>query len=254
VSKKNLRQNGLPIITKCEACPLRALERFRDFSPEELEFVIRFKAGERVADGGATIAAEGANLAHLYTVLEGWGFRYKTLENGSRQVLNFLLPGDFVGLQSSMFGELDHSVDALTRMRLCVFERKDVWELFRNHPGLAFDLTWLATQEEKMLGSHLTAVGQKSARGRMAYLLLHLYKRCERRNLAASDRMIVPFSQSHLADLLGLSLVHTNKTLKRLEKDLLLSWNRNVIQFLDRKALMELAEFDDNDEGTRPFI
>ena len=65
-------------------------------------------------------------------------------------MLNFLLPGDFAGLQSSLFGELDHSVDALTQMTMCVFEHKDVWELFREHPGLAYDVTWLATQEEKI--------------------------------------------------------------------------------------------------------
>lgn len=254
VNGKKTPKNGMPIRTNCENCPLRMIEHFRDFTSDELKFVANFKVGELTVAEGTTIAAEGSNLAHLYTVLDGWGFRYKTLENGSRQVLNFLLPGDFVGLQSSMFGELDHSVDALTQMRMCVFERKDIWELFRKHPGLAYDVTWLATEEEKILGSHLTAVGQRAARARIAYLLLHLYTRCEHRNMAGSDRMNVPLSQQHLADLLGLSLVHTNKSLKRLESDKLLSWNKGVVAFLDREALMDLAEFEEPTDTKKPFI
>jgi CRP-like cAMP-binding protein len=72
--------------------------------------------------------------------------------------------------------------------------------------------------------------------------------------MAGSDRMNVPLSQQHLADLLGLSLVHTNKSLKRLESDKLLSWNKGVVAFLDREALMDLAEFEEPTDMKKPFI
>jgi hypothetical protein len=77
----------------CEQCPLRALPQFRPFQPQELKFVASFKIGELVAETGMTLLAEGAHSAHLYTLLSGWAFRYKTLEDGRRQILNYMLPG-----------------------------------------------------------------------------------------------------------------------------------------------------------------
>ena len=71
------------------------------------------------------------------------GLRYKTLENGRRQVINFLFPGDLVGLHAGLLGEMKHSVEATTAMRLCVFKRDDLWTLFRNQPSLAYDVTWI---------------------------------------------------------------------------------------------------------------
>src|SRR6266849_9745621 len=124
----------------CENCPLRGKAVFRQFSETELEFVKEFKAGELSVEAGTTVLLEGTNSAHLYTVLSGWAFRYKMLPDGRRQILNYVLPADFVGLQATMFNEMQHSVEALTDMLLCVFPREKLWELYRNHPTLAFDL------------------------------------------------------------------------------------------------------------------
>ena len=249
-----LAQAKMPIRVECTQCPLAPLEHFRPFSEHELEFMLSFKIGEFTAEAGVNILKEQTNSAHLFTVLEGWAFRYKTLEDGSRQVLNFALPGDLLGLQTSMFGEMDHSVDALTSITLCVFARDRFWELYQEFPSLAFDVTWLATHDERTLGQFLAAVGQRSARSRLAFALLQLYRRCEAIELASANRMRVPFTQQHIADLLGLSLVHTNKTIKRLADDKLLSWRKGVIQILDRNRLIELAEFDNSPASIRPFI
>lgn len=250
----NDTQPDVPTKTDCTNCPLRLIDIFREFSRQEFAFIQKFKVGEFRVEAGGSIVSEGTNSPHLYTVLDGWATRYKTLGDGSRQILNFALPGDFIGLQSSMFSEMDHSVDALSDMTLCVFSRDRVWELFKQHPGLAFDLTWLATQEERILGAHLTAVGRRTAKSRIAFILLHLYRRCEPLKLAGSDRMRIPFNQQHLADLLGLSLVHTNKTLHRMSEARLLSWKKGTVEFLDRPALMEIAEFDEQPVDDRPFI
>src|SRR5690349_20044448 len=94
----------------CEKCPLRAMETFRDFTKEELAFVSRLKRGELAVDKGATVLMEGHHSAHLYTVLSGWAFRYKLLPDGRRQILNYMMPGDLVGLQGSLLGEMQHSV------------------------------------------------------------------------------------------------------------------------------------------------
>ncbi len=238
----------------CNQCPLAAMECFRDFSKEQLDFVLRFKTGEFTVDRGTTVLAEGSRSAHVYTVLSGWGFRYKLLENGRRQVLNFLLPGDFVGLQASLLSEMHHSVEALTPMLLCVFERDRLWELYQQQPGLAFDLTWIAAREERMLDDHLLSVGQRTGEERAAYLLLFLLQRARSRGLARGGRVTFPLSQPLLADALGLSLVHTNRVLNRFMRRGLIALNKRQITLANLAGLRKIADWDGATKVARPFI
>src|SRR5213594_3642098 len=157
-----------------EKCPLRVKPVFRQFTPEELKFVSDFKSGELNAEAGTSLLLQGTNSAHLYTVLSGWAFRYKMLPDGRRQVLNFALPGDFIGLQGSVMDVMQHSVEALTDVVLCIFPREKLWSLFTGQPSLAFDLTWLAALEEQTIDEHLLSLGRRTALERTAYLLLHL--------------------------------------------------------------------------------
>ena len=238
----------------CDKCPLRTLEFFRRFTTRELDFVSRFKTGELVAEAGTTILAEGSHSAHLYTALSGWGFRYKLLEDGRRQILNVVLPGDFVGLQGALLSEMQHSVEALSDMLLCVFERERLWELYRDYPDLAFDVTWLAAREEQILDEHLLNIGQRTAEERIAFLLLFLFSRAEIRGLTRGSSVDMPFTQQHIADTLGLSLVHTNRTLNRLGRRQLISWSHRTLRLVDRGKLSELAGWHDLTEQDRPYI
>ncbi|MEO6395536.1 MAG: Crp/Fnr family transcriptional regulator [Devosia sp.] len=250
-------RTALPISTRrvpCEKCPLRAMTHFRAFTPEELRFVSSFKRGELVAETGSVILAEGAHSAQLFTLLSGWAFRYKTLEDGRRQILNYVLPGDLVGLQGSVLGEMEHSVEALTPTVLCVFQRDRLNELFSRHPGLAFDITWLASREERMLDENLLSLGRRSALERAAYLLAFLYQRATSVGLAERKKLLVPISQQHVADTLGLSLVHTNKTLKKLAQKGLIRWLDRACEVLDADGLRDQAGWDGGIEPRRPLI
>jgi CRP/FNR family transcriptional regulator, anaerobic regulatory protein len=246
--------NGTRTSTPCGHCPLRKLAAFRAFTDEELKFMETFKAGELVVDPGATILLDGSNSAHLFTVLSGWAFRFKTLEDGRRQILNFALPGDFIGLQGSIFDKMQHSVEALTATVLCVFPREKLWTLFQNHPGLAFDTTWLASREETMLDEHLLSLGQRRANERMAYLLLHLYRRAQQTGAGSKKKVEFPFTQQHLADALGFSIVHTNKTLKRLRSTGTFKWAGSQFEVTDEEKLIELAGHPQLPGGTRPLL
>ena len=238
----------------CEKCPLRAQTALRDFSQDELDFVRGFKSGELTAEAGTTLLVEGTNSAHLYTVLSGWAIRHKTLPDGRRQILNFVLPADFLGLQGTVLGEMQHSVEALTDMVLCVFPRERLWELYRSQPSLAFDLTWIAAREEQLLDEYLLGVGRRRALERLAFVLLHLFLRAEQVGLIADNKVQFPFTQQHLADALGMSLVHTNKTLRRLTASKAVRWKNRTFEVLDRDALTSLAGYQMTDRQPRPFI
>lgn len=176
--------------TDCAKCPLRKLERFDTLKGDELAFMQRFKSGELSIDKGTPILMQGSNSPQLYTVLRGMGIRYLVLPNGRRQVINFVMPGDFIGLQAGIMGEMKHSVDATTSMVLCVFDRSDLWTLFKNQPERAFDLTWLASIQEHFLGDALASVGQMSAVQRMCWGLLRFHQRCA--DVGLNDGHICP--------------------------------------------------------------
>lgn len=230
------------------------MDSFRDFEPEELRFVSSFKMGELVAETGTTLLSEGHASPHLYTLLSGWAFRYKTLADGRRQILNYMLPGDLLGLQGSVTGEMQHSVEALSPLVLCVFQRDRLNELFSKHPGLGFDVTWLAAQEERMLDDHLLSLGQRTAMERAAYLIAFLYYRATAVGLADSRNRTLPITQMHVADTLGLSIVHTNKTLRKLADRGLIRWLDRACEVRDLSGLQAVAGWDGPPERRRPLI
>src|SRR3984885_7157701 len=150
-------------ITPCELCPLRKRPNLREFDPDELSFVKQFKVDELRVDPGASFLREGEHNEHLYTVLSGWAFRYKMLDDGRRQILNYALPADMVGLQGALMREMEHSVEALTPLVLCVFPRAKLWDLYNRFPSLAFDVTWLAAREEQLIDENLLSLGRRTA-------------------------------------------------------------------------------------------
>ncbi len=239
----------------CQRCPLRKLKIFRPFTAEELAFVATLKTGELTAEAGSMLFLEGASSAHLYTVLSGWAFRYKLLPDGRRQILNYAFPGDFIGLQGSVMQEMQHSIEALSDMVLCVFQREGLWRLFETHAGLSFDVTWLAARSEQILDQQLLSIGRRSAMERCAHLLLLFATRAEGLELAgAPNKVRIPITQQHIADTLGLSLVHTNRTLGRLIRDRVIRWKEHEFEILNRNRLSELAGEVELPETIRPLL
>lgn len=239
----------------CERCPLRREKSFRDFSDEELAFVSSFKRGELMVDKGATVLCEGTKTPHLHTVLTGWGFRYKLLPDGRRQIVNYVMPGDLVGLQGTLMSEMQHSMETLSPMTLCVFERGELMSLYRQHAELAYDVTWLASREECMLDENLLSIGRRSALESLAYLVAFLVGRARASGLiseTAAPRLAI--TQQHVADTLGLSLVHTNKTIRKLTEKKLLRWRDGGCEVLDVDGLTDLAHWERQEVRLRPFI
>lgn len=225
----------------CRNCPLRANPLFQTMTEDELEFMRDFKSGEIEVEPGTPILVESEPSPRLYTVLDGMGLRFKTLDDGRRQVLNFVMPGDFLGLQAAFGAEMGHSVEATTPMRLCVFERSDFFSVFVNQPTRAYDVTWIAATEEHFLGEALASIGQRSAIERIAWGLVQIFERARHLGMTQGATLEFPFRQQDLADTLGLSLVHTNKTLAKLRERQLATWMDRQLTIHDLEGLSRLA-------------
>jgi CRP-like cAMP-binding protein len=203
---------------------------------------------------GAEIIAAGQDQAELYTLYAGWAMRCKTLPDGRRQILNILLPGDLIGLQGAMFEAAAYSVEALTEVQLCLLPRRKMWSLFENMPELAFDVTWLGSREESIVDENLTSAGQRTAAERIAALIIQLYKRLNVLGMVVNNAMPFPLTQQHIADTLGLSLVHTNKSLAKLRKLGMFSQDNGTLLLSNPKALESLAQYFDEEVAKRPLI
>lgn len=247
-------ERSLTTVTPCADCPLRDLEVFRHRNRAEVGFIQEFKAGEHVAPAGTTILNENERNETLYTVLSGWIFRYRTLEGNRRQIINYGLPGDFLGLQATLEDVMSHGIETLTDVTLCHFKRSKLWSLYVDHPRLAYDMTWLAAQQERSFEEQLLTLGQRTAFERIAYLLWHLFDRARDVGLVENNSVHIPVRQQHIADTLGLSLVHTNKTLQKIREDGAIEIKDRALHVKDEARLIRLGRVDTSLSTTRPLI
>ncbi len=239
----------------CKHCPLQSCPGLRPLEPDELEYMSAFKQGEIRLDRGERLIEQGKLHSQLFTVLEGVMIRFRSLEDGRRQIVSFMFPGDLVGLQSAFHEEATHSVEPILPARLCVFDRSKFHSLITDKPELGFDLTWLAAKEETALEEHIVALGRRSAKERVAYLAVWLIERALSTCMVGSDnRMAISITQAQIADMLGLSLVHTNRTIKYLEREGLVEWSNREIRVADMDKAAEFANFDRSSSRPRPFI
>jgi CRP-like cAMP-binding protein len=220
---------------------------------DKIDFIQSMKSNHLPVDAGGWIIHAG-RPAELYTLFSGWAFRFKTLPDGRRQILNFMLPGDLVGLQASMFSDSLYDVVALTAVELCVFPRSSVWLLFERMPELAFDVTWLGAREESQVDDNLTTVGARGATERVAALIVGLYRRADALGMVRDKTLFFPLSQQHVADALGLSLVHTNKTINRLRRMGVFDLSRGMLRVQNPGVLERIAQAFEGDIASRPLI
>ena len=238
----------------CLRCPLRKSRAFTRVKAEELAFIQAMKSEHRTLEAGSTIIYTGQEKAELFTLFSGWAYRFRSLEDGRRQILNFLLPGDLVGLQASMFAGALYDIAALTRVELCVFPRGKIWSLFQQMPELSFDVTWLGAREESIVDDNLTTVGIRNASERVAALIISLFKRVRALGLVVENSFDFPLSQQHIAHALGLSLVHTNKTISGLKRLGMFSVVNGRLTLHNPRALQRIAQHFDDEVTPRPLI
>ena len=250
-----LRTHGResPIIP-CVNCPLQTVAGLRPLAEHQIEYMQSFKQGELYVAQGAQMLTQGAVSPHLYTLLQGIVFRFRMLEDGRRQIVNYLFPGDLIGLQGGMDDPLLYGIEAVTEARVCVFGRERILELFANHPRLGFDVAWLTSREESSLDEHLVSVGRRNARERIAYLAVFLFLRGRATGLTGRTYLNIPMTQAQIADTVGLSVVHTNKTLQALRRAKVIEWTTERIGIHDLDAAIECAKYDQPVESPRPFI
>lgn len=222
----------------------RKLSAFVNLSASDLETLARFDRRRRSFQPGHEVIHEGQENASAFVLSEGWSCSYKLQPDGERQIVDFQIPGDFLGLRSILFRASDHGIEAITRIEASEMLASDILDAFSRAPRLATAVLWAASRDEAMVVEHLVNLGRRSAEVRMAHFLLELGARLQLVDLGDTAGFDCPLTQYHLADALGLSAVHVNRVLRHLREDGLVTFRKGRVVFDDFARLSDTAGFD----------
>ena len=190
------------------------------------------------------IIREGEMPAAVFAVIAGHACRYKILPDGSRQILDFMFPGDMTELHSLLLKATDHGIFTLGPTTIARLDRNRlIAELF-DHPYVAVTLWWNALQREAILRERITAIGRRDAYVRVAHLLCEMFERLRLVGETVDHNYRLPLTQAELGDALGMSEVYANRMLRRLQSEGLIVSDHRMLRIPDLDALKTAAEFD----------
>ena len=197
------------------------------------------------------LVREGERTDTLFIVVDGWACRYTTTREGGRQLPALLVPGDVGNLDSLMFDRLDYGVRTLTQTTIVPLPRDRALALAAQHPGIARTFTWAALVENVILSKLALSLGRRSAKERLAHLLCELSVRLDAEDGNESS-FAFPLTQEQVADALGLTSVHVNRTMQQLRSDGMVASANRTMTLPDVQGLRQIGGFDPRYLHTKP--
>lgn len=199
--------------------------------------------GELGQTRGCAQRGEAIRAADQVLVVErGWAFRFQLLDDGGRQITDLIAPGDIINCEAMPGLAPAHPIEALTPVTIRVFEADSFLQTLIRRPALGAAIWWSELQTANMLREQIIRLGRRDARARLSHVFMELLIRARCAGVAQNDTIQIPLSQSHLADLAGLTAVHVSRTLSNLNG--LVAWSRKSIQIIDEDELARIAGFD----------
>jgi CRP-like cAMP-binding protein len=224
----------------------KRIESVRSLSTEELDALGAVFGPAAIVEPSTDLLIEGERVRHGYILDDGWACKYRLLKDGRRQILNFVVPGDVVGAAGDLIRVSDHSVATLTPCRVHLFPATSFAAVGQRFPRVGEALLWSARRELAMLQERVVDLGRRTALERVAHLILELLHRLRVVGLADDGGFDLPLTQGMIGDALGLSIVHVNRTLRRLNEQRVILYRPGRITAIDTPALERIAEFDED--------
>ena len=222
----------------------RKLGAYVTLSEPELAVLANLHGQRKNYSAGRDIVHQGQADQSAYVLAEGWVCSYRLLPGGGRQIVDFQIPGDFLGLRTILYKSAGQSIEPLTKVQASVVSGVDLMDVFARNPRLGTAVLWAASRDDAMVVEHLVGIGRRNALERTAHLLLELGARLTLVGLGSKAGYDCPLSQYLLADALGLSAVHVNRVLRELREDGLLTFRNGRVDLNDFNGLVTLADFD----------
>jgi CRP-like cAMP-binding protein len=223
---------------------LLRLGLFADLDDEDRAELTQLCRNVRAIPAKRDIESDGDRPEQVHLITQGWAARYKLLPDGSRQIMAFLIPGDFCDLHVAVLGRMDHGIVALTPCNVAFIDSAEMDALMSKNNRLTRAMWWGTLVDEAVLRQWVVNVGRRDAYARIAHVLCELHARMQLVDLVTEDQLALPLTQDELADATGLTPVHVNRTLQRLRADNLIEIGSGRLNVLDIGRLKEAGGFD----------
>lgn len=222
----------------------RALSRRDQLHASEVEILAALTQKQVHFGKGEELISAHSRVTSSCLVTAGITARAVMLEDGRRQLTALHVPGDFVDLHALLLKVMDHSVVAMTTCTAVFVPHADLTRLTEKAPHLT-RLLWLSTTIDAAIQREtIASIGRRTPLKHLSHLICELYLRLEVVGLAADGRFQLSLTQSDIADLLGLSVVHTNRTIRNLRATGFVSWKGSDLEIRDFDRLADMAGFD----------
>jgi CRP-like cAMP-binding protein len=223
---------------------VRKLEGYAPLDASDRERLLNVCEKTAVVEADRYITRAGDSPKDVVVILEGLAVRSKLLRDGRRQILAFLVAGDFCDLHVAVLDQMDHDILAIMPCTVARISRNTVQEMTETRPKLARALWWCTLVDEATLREWLVNLGQRDAEQRIAHLFCELHTRLHTIGLTTDGSFSLPITQDELGDTMGLSAVHVNRSLKSLRDAGLVTFRGRVIHIPDVERLQFFADFD----------
>ena len=223
---------------------LRKLLNFTQLSDDECNAVNQCCNDVREFAAREDVISQGDRTGGVKLLLEGFACRYKVLEDGRRQIVAYFVPGDLCDLRVFILKRMDHSIGAVIASKVATISPENVLKLTNTYPNLTRALWWSTLVEEAIAREWIVNVGQRSALERMAHLFCELLYRFRAVDLNHGNSCTLPLTQVELAETLGLSSVHVNRTLQELRRQKLITLEGGTLTIQDLEALEQVSFFN----------
>jgi CRP/FNR family transcriptional regulator len=209
-------------------------------TPAEHDALARLEERERPVRRGAAIQRENDRVGDLFILRKGVMMSSMLLDDGSRQIMRFLFPGDMMGLSSLVYREAPESITALSDCVVCPFERSALTGILSAHPRLGALMMVYSQIERAALTDRLAGLGRTSAKARVAAVLIDMRNRLRMMDKSITDSFVLGLTQEEIGDATGLTAVHVNRMLRQLEEEGLIHRDGKVI-FKNERGLMSIV-------------
>jgi len=224
---------------------VRRWSKHSRLSPADCDAVLALPSTVRTFGKDAYLVREGQQATECAVLLRGFAFRQKLVRDGSRQIISFHIPTEFVDLQNALLGIADHNVQSVNRTEAALIPRQAILDLAMARPAVRIAMWTDTLIDSSIFREWVVNVGRRDSRTRIAHLLCELALRLERIGIGGDGMVDFPLTQEQLADATGLTSVHTNRTLQSLRREGLIQLNSGSLRVLDWDGLREAGDFDE---------
>ncbi len=202
-------------------------------------------SAERNIVAGRDLFRAGETGEAIYCFVEGWAALYNVLEDGRKQILQFAYPGAVLAFSPERGGVMDYSAQAITDVKVRVTSHERLFDLYRGNPEIGLEVARTIARDRSLAFDHLVGIGRRSARERIAHLLLELFVRSRMRWPGHhSEELCLPLTQEHIGDATGLTGVHVNRALRALGKEGIVEFHYRRLRILNPDQLVDAAGLD----------